>query len=337
MKLIIASNNAHKIREIKAILSDKFDGILSLKEADIAHETVEDGATFMENALKKAREICEISGCAALADDSGICAHALDGAPGIYSARYAGIDGGHGADAANNALLVKNLSDKSDKSAHYTCAMALVYPSGREVTAEGYLYGTIVDAGNAWLAGYVADMDNVYYSETEEVSLIVDEIAEGNWNSNMLSLMAADFAWNSDRGGDMEMRLRSIRALNTFGIHNEEVPKVLKIVEAYLANPEDADAVAAMKAEAQKMVDRYDAFGDLPTAGTYHVGIDLDEAILALQDYYIAMHLLSAMEEAANDPYINMDSVVTWFKDNGFKAIFTNIDLLDDEGIQYLL
>ena len=117
----------------------------------------------------------------------------------------------------------------------------------------GDLYGTIVDAGNAWLAGYVANMDNVYYSETEDLSLIVDEIANGNWNSNMLSLMAADFAWNSDRGDDMAMRLRTIRALNTFGIHNEAV---LKVVEAYLANPEDAAALAAMEAEAQKMVNR---------------------------------------------------------------------------------
>ena len=72
MKLIIASNNAHKIREIKAILSDKFEDIFSMREAGISHETLEDGSTFMENALKKAREICEISGCAALADDSGI-------------------------------------------------------------------------------------------------------------------------------------------------------------------------------------------------------------------------------------------------------------------------
>lgn len=146
MKLIIASNNQHKIREIKKILGSRFEQILSLRESGIAHETVEDGSTFMENALKKAREISEISGCAALADDSGICAHALNGAPGIYSARYAGIDGGHGADAANNALLVANLEDKSDRTAHYTCAMALVYPDGREVTAEGYLYGEIVSA-----------------------------------------------------------------------------------------------------------------------------------------------------------------------------------------------
>ena len=143
MKLIIASNNQHKIREIKSILADKFDDILSLREAGIDHETVEDGTTFMENALKKAREIAEISGAAALADDSGICAHALGGAPGIYSARYAGEDGGHGDDEANNDLLLKNLEDKADRTAHYTCAMALCYPDGSEVTAEGYMYGTV--------------------------------------------------------------------------------------------------------------------------------------------------------------------------------------------------
>ena len=83
MKLIIASNNKHKIYEIKKILGNKFSEILSQREAGIEHETVEDGTTFLENAAKKAREIAEISGCAALADDSGICVHALGGAPGI--------------------------------------------------------------------------------------------------------------------------------------------------------------------------------------------------------------------------------------------------------------
>lgn len=145
MKLIIASNNAHKIYEIKKILSGKFDEILSLKEANVHHETVEDGSTFMENSLKKAREISEITGCAALADDSGICAHALDGAPGIYSARFAGEYKGQESDDRNNALLLDKLSDKADKTAHYTCAMALVYPDGREVCAEGYMYGAITD------------------------------------------------------------------------------------------------------------------------------------------------------------------------------------------------
>ena len=142
MKLIIASNNSHKIYEIKKILGDKFDEILSLREAGINHETVEDGTTFAENAYKKAREIAEISGCAALADDSGICADALDGAPGIYSARFSG---GHGNDEDNNNLLIKKLSDKENKNAHYTAAISLVYPDGREIAAEGHMYGHIID------------------------------------------------------------------------------------------------------------------------------------------------------------------------------------------------
>ena len=142
MKLIIASNNKHKIYEIKKILGSEFDEIISLSEAGIDHETVEDGVTFMENAIKKAREIAELSGEVALADDSGITAHALGDKPGVYSARFAG---NHGDDEANNALLLKCLAGKSDKGAHYTCAMALVYPDGSLVTAEGYMYGSITE------------------------------------------------------------------------------------------------------------------------------------------------------------------------------------------------
>ncbi len=142
MKLVIASNNKNKIYEIKKILGDKFEQILSLSEAGIDHETIEDGKTFMENALKKAREICEISGCPALADDSGICAHALGGAPGVFSARYSG---GHGNDEDNNNLLIANLADKEDKGAHYTAAIVLALPDGTEITAEGYMYGRIID------------------------------------------------------------------------------------------------------------------------------------------------------------------------------------------------
>lgn len=174
MKLIIASNNAHKIYEIKKILSGKFDEIISLREAGISHETVEDGKTFVENALKKAREIAEISGCPALADDSGITAHALGDEPGIYSARYASLDGENADDEANNALLLKKLSDKEDKSAHYTAAIALVYPDGREVTAEGYMYGKIIterrgDRGFGYDPIFVPD------GETRTVAEMTDE------------------------------------------------------------------------------------------------------------------------------------------------------------------
>jgi XTP/dITP diphosphohydrolase len=140
MKLIIASNNKHKIYEIKKILGGKFSEIVSLAEAGIDHETVEDGVTFLENAGKKAREIAEIANLPALADDSGICVDALGGAPGVYSARFSGV---HGNDEDNNRLLLEKLSDKEDKSAHYCCAMVLAYPDGREISAEGFMYGEI--------------------------------------------------------------------------------------------------------------------------------------------------------------------------------------------------
>ncbi len=140
MKLIIASNNKDKIKEIKDILSSHFDEIISIKEAGIQHETIEDGTTFMENAIKKAKEICEISGCASLADDSGICVDALGGEPGIYSARYSGE---HGNDEMNNQLILKKLEGKYDRKAHYTCAMALFFPDGKSITTEGYWHGKV--------------------------------------------------------------------------------------------------------------------------------------------------------------------------------------------------
>ena len=140
MKLILASNNAHKLTEMKAILSPYFDEIVSMGEAGIEHETVEDGKTFMENAVKKAKELAELSGCCAIADDSGLCVDALAGGPGIFSARFAGV---HGDDKANNALLLKELEGERERGAHYTCAIALAWPDGRVLTAEDYLYGEI--------------------------------------------------------------------------------------------------------------------------------------------------------------------------------------------------
>ncbi len=140
MKLILASNNAHKLEEIRAILGGEFEEILSLRQAGIDHETVEDGQTFLENAEKKAREIMELSGCCALADDSGLCVDALGGAPGIYSARFSGV---HGDDKANNRLLLEKMEGVEDRGAHFTCAVALVKPDGSVLRAEGYFYGQI--------------------------------------------------------------------------------------------------------------------------------------------------------------------------------------------------
>lgn len=143
MKLILASNNAHKLAEIREILGGCFEEIRTLREAGIVHETVEDGETFLDNARKKAREIAEISGCCALADDSGLCVDALGGAPGVYSARFAGE---HGDDEANNVLLLEKLQGVENRAAHFTCAVVLAYPDGRELSAEGYFYGEIAHA-----------------------------------------------------------------------------------------------------------------------------------------------------------------------------------------------
>ena len=186
MKLIIASNNKHKIYEIKTILGTKFREILSLREAGIEHETVEDGETFIENAFKKAREIAEISGCAALADDSGICVDALFGAPGVYSARFSGV---HGNDEDNNKLLLKKLEGKADRGAHYTCAMALVYPDGREISAEGYMYGTITDNPRG-TAGFGYDPLFVPTGETRTVAEMTDDEKNAiSHRANALSLL----------------------------------------------------------------------------------------------------------------------------------------------------
>lgn len=157
MKLIIASNNTHKLVEIRAILGSQFEEILSLQEAGIDHETVEDGSTFAENAEKKAREIAEISGCCALADDSGLCVDALGGAPGIYSARFSGV---HGDDAANRRKLLEVLEGVEDRGAYFACAMALVRPDGSVVRSEGRMYGVIAheEAGE-----YGFGYDSLFY------------------------------------------------------------------------------------------------------------------------------------------------------------------------------
>ena len=137
MKLVAATGNAHKLQEIRAILQGST--VISEKEAGYVGDVEETGETFLENALIKARAVCRRTGLAALADDSGISVDALGGAPGVYSARYSGGD-----DADNRALLLKNMQGVTDRRAHFACAVALVFPDGREVTAEGRTEGEIL-------------------------------------------------------------------------------------------------------------------------------------------------------------------------------------------------
>jgi len=120
-KIVFASNNENKLREAREILSD-FE-ILSQEQAGFFDEVIEDGATFAENALKKATAVSLFTNSIVFADDSGICVHALDNAPGIYSARWSGE-----GDDANNQKLLDELKDKPNRSAHFHCTIALVYP-----------------------------------------------------------------------------------------------------------------------------------------------------------------------------------------------------------------
>ena len=108
MKLVVASGNAHKIREIAEIFTD-FQ-VCSQKEMGFDEDVEETGVTFAENALIKARAACKALGCMALADDSGLCVDALDGAPGVFSARYCGH---HGSDQENRAVLMKNMQQEN--------------------------------------------------------------------------------------------------------------------------------------------------------------------------------------------------------------------------------
>lgn len=139
MKIVLASRNAKKIKELQTLLSQSIEGIeiLSLDDVGIHGEIEEDGLTFEENALIKAR-VAASSGYIGVGDDSGLEVDALGGAPGVFSARYAGE---HGDDEANNALLLKNLEDKADRSGRFVCCIACVFP-------EKYGFDPIVVRGN---------------------------------------------------------------------------------------------------------------------------------------------------------------------------------------------
>ncbi len=146
MKLIIASNNANKVREIKAILGSFYEQILSLRDAGIDIDVVEDGDTFLENALKKAREVLAVCDAdAALSDDSGLMVDALDGAPGVYSARFAGD--GHN-DAQNNVKLLQVMESvpAEKRTCRFVSAVALVRKSMEPVTAIGTVEGVLLKA-----------------------------------------------------------------------------------------------------------------------------------------------------------------------------------------------
>jgi len=142
-RLILASGNEGKLREFRRLLEPRGMEVIPQAELDIA-EADEPHATFIENALAKARHASAIAGLPALADDSGVCVAALAGAPGVQSARYAGLPA---SDARNNAKLVMALRGVADRRAHYTCVLVLLRAAAdpEPLIAQGTWHGTIID------------------------------------------------------------------------------------------------------------------------------------------------------------------------------------------------
>ena len=140
--IVIATNNQNKVREIKSLFNSNKIEFKTLKDLNYTKEIVENGKTFAENAYIKAYQVAQDLNCVAISDDSGLEVEALNGAPGIYSARYAG---GHD-DEKNNELLIKNLQGVDNRRARYVCAICVCQPNGIHKIVEGYCNGIIVDS-----------------------------------------------------------------------------------------------------------------------------------------------------------------------------------------------
>jgi XTP/dITP diphosphohydrolase len=142
-KIVLASNNPGKLREFRALLAPLGWEVIPQSDLGVS-EADEPHCTFVENALAKARHASQVTDLPALADDSGICVDALDGAPGVHSARFAGAPK---SDARNNALLVEKLAGEANRNAHYVCALVLVRSAEdpQPIIAEGEWHGQIID------------------------------------------------------------------------------------------------------------------------------------------------------------------------------------------------
>lgn len=151
-RLLAATNNRHKVEEMRSILAPWGVAVLTLAEAGLAIEVDEDQPTFLGNAVKKAVSIAAAAGCAAVADDSGLEVAALGGEPGVWSARYAGEQGNS---EANIRKLLGRLAGVADRRARFVCVIAVARPGGLVGTAEGEVRGHIIDTPRGTLGfGY---------------------------------------------------------------------------------------------------------------------------------------------------------------------------------------
>lgn len=172
IRLVVATGNKNKLREIAEIFTE-FE-VCSQKQMGFDEDVEETGLTFSENALIKARAAAKALGEIVLADDSGLCVDALDGAPGVFSARYCGY---HGDDEKNRKVLLENMKDIKNRKAHFTSAIALVFPDGKELVTEGHTYGEILyeETGDGGF-GY----DCLFFSEDLQKSFGVATAEEKN-------------------------------------------------------------------------------------------------------------------------------------------------------------
>lgn len=142
MKAVLASHNKKKMKEMGEILSRLGVEVVSQADVGVDLEPEETGTTFEENARIKARAIMEATGLPAIADDSGLVVDALDGAPGVYSARY----GGEGlSDGDRWKLLLKNMEGKTDRTCRFVCVICCILPNGEEVMSRGEVRGVVAD------------------------------------------------------------------------------------------------------------------------------------------------------------------------------------------------
>ena len=182
-RLVVATGNMHKLREIAEIFPEY--EVVSQKQMGFCEEVEENGETFSGNALIKARAAAKALGCKTIADDSGLCVEALNGAPGIFSARYSGA---HGNDKANRDRLLKDMEKIENRKAYFNCAIALVTPDGEEITVEGRTYGSILheEIGEGGF-GY----DCIFYSDDLQKSFGVATSEENNTVSHRFRALQA--------------------------------------------------------------------------------------------------------------------------------------------------
>lgn len=192
MIAVLASNNSHKLDEIRALMADKFDKVCSLSDMDIHTDIDETGTTFKENAFIKAQTIFDMLGgrYAVIADDSGLCVEALGGAPGVYSARYAGEPCD---DGKNNRLLLKNLHEREslfpkNRRAYFASVVAAVLPDGRKLSGEGRVYGEVLDEYRG-TGGF--GYDPLFYCEELGKTFAEASMAEKNTVSHRARALAA--------------------------------------------------------------------------------------------------------------------------------------------------